>query len=87
MGVTTEWDAELFQKFSGILEVEAQIAPDQLDPLMTLTDLNVASVDMVMILFRIEEEFLIEMKPEEIDPAMQLRDLASLIAQKIQPIQ
>jgi acyl carrier protein len=84
MGVTEEWNDEMFQKFSCILQAEAQIAPDQLDPSMTLADLNVASVDMVMIVFRIEEEFDVELPVEEIDPNMQLRDLARLVAQKMQ---
>lgn len=61
---------------------ETGIERGRLIPGATLTSLEIASLDMVSALFAIEDEFQVEVHPDDAAKADTLQDLIDIIMQK-----
>jgi acyl carrier protein len=87
--VPTQWPAslrpELIEPMLDIFADRANIDRDRLVPGMTMESLSIPSLDMVDVLFEIEERFGIYMPMgDELSGAVYLADLVGVIAQQIE---
>ena len=58
--------AEVRDKIIQIIATECEIDPARIKPEATLDDLGISSVDLVQVMFQIEEEFDVYLADEEI---------------------
>lgn len=62
---------------------EADIAPDILHPGLTLQELDLSSIDTVMMFFDLEEQLGIELDQEKLQTAETLGDLTDTIKEQL----
>lgn len=65
-----------------VIAEEARIAPERLTDDATLAGLEIASLDLVSILFAIEDRFGVEVMPEEAAGTATLGDFVALVLAK-----
>lgn len=58
-----------------IVSAEGGIAPEKLQPEITLAELDISSLDLASILFELEDRIKVEIDPTQIPLAMTLRGL------------
>ena len=87
MGVDMSDEAAVLAQLQDIFLNEADIDIGQLPPTTTLGDLDIASIDMVMILYQVEEVTGIEIDPAELGQDIQIGDIAAMIAGRRQAAQ
>lgn len=58
-----------------LIAKETGLAPERLQPDATLETLDISSIDMVSMLFELEDRYGIEIQPEELAREMTLRQL------------
>ncbi|AIT82050.1 acyl carrier protein [Novosphingobium pentaromativorans] len=63
-----------------LIAQETGIAPEKLHPEATLTTLDISSIDLVSVLFEIEDRYGVEIQPEDIPPDSTLQQLIDRIA-------
>lgn len=62
-----------------IIQREAMIPPEKMLPSATLDELGVASLDMVSILFAVEDKYGIDIAPEELGGVSTLEQFVAFI--------
>lgn len=68
-----------------IIAEEARIDPDRLQPSATLMSLDIASLDVVSVLFAIEDRFGVDIPVETVDPAETLAQFVDQIMIRLSP--
>lgn len=58
-----------------IIAAEARLAGAALKPDATLIDLDISSIDLVSIIFELEDQFGLEIQPEDISPTATIAEL------------
>ena len=66
-----------------IIAEEARIDADKLKPDVTLLSLDIASLDVVSVLFAIEDKYGVEIQPEDVARAGTLGEFVDIIVAKV----
>lgn len=69
------------QDIIALLAQESGLLPEKLQPDATLATLDISSLDLVSMLFELEDRFGIEIQPEDIPPDTTFRELIDRILQ------
>lgn len=64
---------------AAIVSAESGIAPERLTPAVTLSELDISSLDFASILFELEDRFSVEIVPEQISRDISLAALVDHI--------
>jgi acyl carrier protein len=71
-----------FESIFAIVAKEAAIDPSRLTPDATLEELSITSLDVLNILFAIEDEYKMEFDPSEFEEVRTLQKFAAVITAK-----
>jgi acyl carrier protein len=67
------------EEIIALIVKETGLPPEDLRPEATLATLDIASLDMVSLLFEVEDKYGVEIQPEELTREMTLRQLLDRI--------
>jgi len=65
-----------------VISKEASIDPSKLEPSATLESLGIASIDVVSIVFAVEDRFGLIVQPEDFGEAKTLQDVVDVVIAK-----
>jgi acyl carrier protein len=63
------------QAILSVIAAEARLDASRLRPDATLVDLDIGSIDLVSIVFELEDRFGVEIQPEDISPTATIAEL------------
>jgi acyl carrier protein len=67
------------EEIIALIVKETGLPPEDLRPEATLATLDISSLDMVSLLFEVEDKYGVEIQPEELTREMTLRQLLNRI--------